>query len=57
MRAEVDDSEAVLLVGYHKNVGNGLGSARLSCFAAIVDANAVQEERIWNRGRKCISVP
>ena len=56
MRAEVDNSEAVFLIGYHKNVRNRFHSTKVGSGAAIVDANAVHKESIWNWGCKCIQV-
>ena len=56
MRAEVDNSEAVFLIGYHKNVRNCLHFAKVGRGAAIVDANAVHKERIWSWRCKCIQV-
>ena len=56
MRAEVDNSETVFLIGYHKNVRNRLHFATVGGGVAIVDANAVHKERIWNWRGKCIQV-
>ena len=49
MRAMIDDSEAILLIGYYSNIRNGLGGASVIGLAAVVHANGVHKKRIWSR--------
>ena len=49
----IDDSEAVLLIRFYKNVRNGSGFAGIGGIVAIVDPNAIHKERIWDGRYKC----
>ena len=43
----IDDPEAVLLIGFYKNVRNGSGLAGIGGSVTIVDSNTIHKERIW----------